>query len=135
MSGFINPRRDLVRFDSSFMSKSPNYPLLIGNGDIRENDPFALTEHIRYLAKHEHGFEIYRGKLESLLDGHRGETGSVWRVYEQFLNLLDLYEETLETGSFHVNTVRIRVVDFDLHLNGEEPAPVPPEQPHSSNPD
>ncbi len=116
------------------MSTRTDYPLMIGISDIRETDPFALTEHIRYLAKHHHDFEIYRVKLEALLEGHRGETGTVWRVYEEFLTLLDLYEETLETGSFDVETMRKRVEDFDLHLNGEDPAPVLPDKPHPSNP-
>lgn len=111
------------------MSTPTYYPLLIGISDIRERDPFALTEHIRYLVKHQHDFEVYREKLETLMDEHRGETGTVWRVYEEFLHLLDIYEETLETGSFDVETVRQRVEKFDLHLNGEEPAPVLPEKP------
>lgn len=102
------------------------YPILVGIGDIREKDPFALTEHIRYLAKHHHDFEAYRDKLEALVETHRGETGSVWRVYEDFLTLLDLYEETLETGSFDVETVRQRVAAFEIHLNGEEPSPTLP---------
>ncbi|GAT33897.1 hypothetical protein TSACC_22318 [Terrimicrobium sacchariphilum] len=114
------------------MTTHTEYPILVGIGDIREKDPFALTEHIRYLAKHHHDFESYRDKLEALVEGHRGETGSVWRIYEDFLTLLDLYEETLETGSFDVETVRKRVEAFDLHLNGEEPSPTLPEKPSPS---
>lgn len=111
------------------MSKHVDYPLLVGISDVRENDPFALTEHIRYLVKHHHDFARYRDQLGKVLAGHRGETGSVWRLYEEFLSLLELYESSLDTGSFEIEILRQRVERYDLHLNGEEPAPVRPKKP------
>ncbi|MBN8711055.1 MAG: hypothetical protein BGO12_04675 [Verrucomicrobia bacterium 61-8] len=111
------------------MSKHIDHPLLIGISDVRKNDPFALTEHIRYLVKHHHDFARYRDQLRTILAGHRGETGSVWRIYEEFLSLLELYESSLDTGSYEIEILRQRVEKFDLHLNGEEPSPVLPQKP------
>ncbi len=90
---------------------SAQNPVEIGSADIDVNDPHALTQHIRYLVKHEHNFSRYQELLKSIVQRKSGDPDS--KPYEEFLSLLRLYRTALDVGSVHCSTFKQRVEEFD----------------------
>lgn len=93
------------------------HPAEIGGSAIDKCDPYALTERIQYLVRHEMPFTEYEELLEELL---RRQPGYDWSAYENFTALLREYRQALDAASVKSEEKRDEVVAFSGHRHAVE---------------